>query len=323
MALSDMEVFNEFFMPSIIETVGQQIQQFNAASGGAIRLSAEGFTGDFSQSSFYDTLAAARRRVDRYAANGAQAATDLTQSKISSVKVAGGFGPIRYEPSQMTWLRKPTAEGIEMASRAFADLLLQDQLNTGIAAAVAAIGNNAAVVNDVSATANITYAAINGSHAKFKDASGSLVTDVMDGATFHRLIGQNLANVATLFLAGNVTIVSILNKLTIVTDAPALLDVVPVPDESKVLSLAAGAVTIDNVTDIVTAIVDITGNERIQTHYQTDYTFGVALKGYTWDETNGGKSPLDAEIATGSNWDKVVSDDKFTAGTMAIGDPLA
>ncbi len=53
---------------------------------------------------------------------------------------------------------------------------------------------------------------------------------------------------------------------------------------------------------------------------QVDYTFGLAIKGYTWDETNGGKSPSDAEIGTGSNWDKTATSIKHTAGVVAIGD---
>lgn len=136
MSISQMQVFNKYFMPAIIETLGQQIQKFNAASRGAIMLTTAGFEGDFLQESFYQAIHGARRRVDRYAANGSASPTDLTQLKHSSVKVAGGFGPIRYEPSQMTWLEKPTAEDIEVASRNFAEALLQDQLNTAIAALV-------------------------------------------------------------------------------------------------------------------------------------------------------------------------------------------
>ncbi len=105
--------------------------------------------------------------MDRYSANATVAATDLTELKNTSVKVAGGFGPIRYEPSQMTWLERPTAQGIEVASRAFAEILLKDQLNTAIAALVAAITAQASAVNDVSATAGITYAGLNNAHAKF------------------------------------------------------------------------------------------------------------------------------------------------------------
>lgn len=31
MSISQMQVFNKYFMPAIIETLGQQIQKFNAA----------------------------------------------------------------------------------------------------------------------------------------------------------------------------------------------------------------------------------------------------------------------------------------------------
>src|SRR5471032_1483711 len=100
MSLSQMQVFNEYIMPATLETLDQYLAAFNAASRGAIVLSPDGFTGDFLQESFFQTLAAAQRRVDRYSANAAVAATDLTELKNTSVKVAGGFGPIRYEPSQ-------------------------------------------------------------------------------------------------------------------------------------------------------------------------------------------------------------------------------
>ncbi|MCU0121585.1 major capsid protein [Pseudomonas sp. B2M1-30] len=100
MSLSQMQVFNQYIMPATLETLDQMTAAFNAASNGAIIISSEGFTGDFLQESFFQTLGAAQRRVDRYAANGAAPITDLTELKNSSVKIAGGFGPIRYEPSQ-------------------------------------------------------------------------------------------------------------------------------------------------------------------------------------------------------------------------------
>ena len=104
MSLSQMQVFNKYFMPATIETLAQMVYKFNAASGGAIRLTTEGFEGDFLQESFYAAIHSAQRRVDRYAAQAAAPPTDLTQLKHSTVKVAGGFGPVRFEPSQMTWL---------------------------------------------------------------------------------------------------------------------------------------------------------------------------------------------------------------------------
>lgn len=319
MALSDMKVFNEYIMPATIETLGQMIEKFNGASNGSIRLTTEGFDGDFLQESFFAAIHTAQRRVNRYASNTAASVTDLTQLQHNSVKVAGGFGPIRYEPSQLTWLRKPTAEGIEVASRNFAEALLADQLNTAIAALVAAIENTAAVKNDVSATDGISYIAMNAAHAKFGDRSGDLVAQVMDGQTYHKLIAANLTNTPQLFQAQNVRVVDLLGKAVIVTDAPALY-LAGTPNKNKVLSLAAGAAVVHDGSDVISNINTVNGKERIETTMQVDYTFGLGLKGFAWNTSTGGKSPTDAALATGANWTKVASDIKHTAGVITIGD---
>lgn len=319
MSLSQMQVFNKYMMPAIIETLGQMITAFNAASRGTIRLTTQGFDGDFLQESFFASIHSAQRRVDRYAAQASASATDLTQVKQSAVKIAGGFGPIRFEPSQLTWLLKPTAEGIEVISRNFAEALLRDQLNTAIAALCAAIANQASATNDVSGSAGISYVALNNGHAKFGDASGQILANVMTGAVYHKLIGLNLTNAQGLFSASGVNVVDILGKAHIVTDAPSLY-VAGSPNKNRVLGLVANAATVMDGSDIITNIETTNGQTRIETTMQADYSFGLALKGYTWDEGNGGKSPTDAEIATGTNWDKTATDIKHTAGVIVIGD---
>lgn len=320
MALSDMKVFNEYVMPATIETLGQMVEKFNGESGGAIRLTTEGFDGDFYQESFFAAIHSAQRRVDRYAAQGAASATDLSQLQKNGVKVAGGFGPIRFEPSQLTWLQKPTAEGIEVASRNFAEALLKDQLNTAVACLVAGIENQgAATTVDVSATGACTYGTMNTAHALFGDNSSNIVANVMNGAQYHKLISQNLSNGAQLFVAGNVQVVDILGRPVIVTDAPALF-VAGTPNKNKVLGLVDGSAIVYDGGDVISNIETTNGQTRIETTMQVDYSFGVALKGYSWDSVNGGKSPTDAELATGTNWDKVATDIKHTSGVIAIGD---
>ena len=317
MALSNMQVFQQYVMPATIETLGQMVDKFNGASNGAIRLTTEGFDGDFLQESFFAAIHSAQRRVDRYAAQSSASATDLTQLKQSMVKIAGGFGPIRFEPSQLTWLNKPTAEGIEVASRNFAEALLRDQLNSAILALRAAIANQASATNDVSGSAGVSYGALNLAHAKFGDASGNIVANVMTGAVYHKLIGLNLSNAQQLFRQGDVTVVDMLGKAVIVTDAPGLY-VAGTPNKSYVLGLVAGAATVADAGDVISNIETNNGQTRIETTMQVDYSFGLGLKGYTWDETNGGKSPTDAEIGTGSNWDKVATDIKHTAGVVLV-----
>ena len=92
------------------------------------------------------------------------------------------------------------------------------------------------------------------------------------------------------------------------------------PAKQRVLSLANGAGMVMDGSDLVTNIETANGKERIETTFQADYTFGLAMKGYTWDVTNGGKSPTDAELATGSNWDLVANSIKASAGVITIGD---
>lgn len=324
MALSNMVVFNEYLRRTTIETLAQEIDKFNGASAGAIRLTAQGIDGDFLQESFWASLHSAQRRVNRYSANNTQAGTPVAQKQYDAVKVAGGFGPIPWEPAQLSWIQTSPEEALEVISRNLAEAVMADQLNTAIAALVAAISNQPTATNDVSATAGIDYIAINGAHAKFGDASSRLVAQVMTGATYHSLIAKNLANGEQLFQAGGVRIVDILGKAVIVTDSPALYSEAVVspeaPAKQRVLSLADGAAIVMDGSDLITNINTTNGKERIETSFQADYAFGLALKGYSWDTTNGGKSPSDEDLATGSNWDLVANTIKASAGVITIGD---
>lgn len=319
MSLADMKVYNDEIVGTTIELLGQKTDQFNAASGGAIVLSTAAWMGDFSKESFFNQIAAAKRRVDRYAAIATQAATALTQGEHVGVKVAGGFGPVLFEPAQITWLSKDPEVAIRAISEGFSDALLADQLNTAVGAAVAAVSGQAALVNDVSATAGISLQALNGSHAKFGDQSQLLVTDVMTGATWHNLVGKALDNDNQLFVSGNVMVVDVLGKRYVISDIPALLET-GTPDKAKVLSVVASGIVVDNASDIISNIETSNGKTRIETTWQADYSFGLKLKGYSWDVANGGKSPTDAELFTASNWDKAVAENKHTLGTLAIGD---
>lgn len=319
MALSNMKVFNEYLKRTTIETLAQDVEKFNASSAGAIRLTTQGIDGDFLQESFWAGLHGAQRRVDRYAANGAQASTPLAQKQYDSVKIAGGFGPILWEPSQLSWIQKNPEEALEVISRNLSEAIMSDQLNTAISALAAAIGNQPTATNDVSATAGVTYVAINNAHALFGDASQRLVAQVMTGAMYHKLVGQNLANAERLFQFSGVQVVDILGKAVIITDAPALYEA-GTPNKQKVLSLADGAAVVMDGSDLITNIQTSNGKERIETTMQADYTFGLGLKGYTWDTANGGKSPTNAELSTGTNWDLVANSIKASAGVLTIGD---
>ena len=115
MSLSQMQVFNKYFMPATIETLAQMVEKFNAASGGAIRLTTEGFEGDFLQESFYAAIHSARRRVDRYASNATATPTDL----IWAMWCWSSTAPISGTPSTSATPRitLPSSRSVPMGRR--------------------------------------------------------------------------------------------------------------------------------------------------------------------------------------------------------------
>ena len=123
MALINMQVFIDNARELVFEKLGQQIEKFNAASNNTLQLTSDGFSGDFFERSFYNSLTASRRRVDRYATNANVSATALSQSKAVEVKVAGGFGPIVFEPSQMAWINSNPAEALNVISNSMVEAI--------------------------------------------------------------------------------------------------------------------------------------------------------------------------------------------------------
>lgn len=314
-----MQVYDTEIYTTTIELLGQKLEAFNAASGGTIVLNTNAWAGNYTKESFFQSISGAQRRVDRGIANTSQSATTLSQGEFVGVKVAGGFGPVIFEPGQITYLNQNPEGAIMAIAEGFSDALLADQLNTAVGAAVAAVENIAALVNDVSASAGLSQQALNAGHFKFGDMQGMLTADIMHSSGSESLIDKALANGEQLFVSSNVTVVSILGKILVVSDIPSLY-VAGTPNKTKVLSVTAGGIIVSNSSDIITNMETNNGNKRIETTWQADYTFGLQLKGYAWDIANGGSSPTDAELFTGTNWDIAVTSNKHSLGTLTVAD---
>ena len=62
--------------------------------------------------------------------------------------------------------------------------------------------------------------------------------------------------------------------------------------------------------------MDTTGSENIKRTYQAEWSYNCGILGYAWDETAGGKSPTDTAIGTSTNWKKIATSNKDTAGVL-------
>ena len=309
-------VFNTYVLPATMEMFTEQVRLFNESSAGALVLNADAFRGDFRTQAFFDNIMAAQRRVNRYGPNTEAPKTYITDHTQNEVKVAGGFGPVIFEPSELTWMHEPTGRSLEVAATNFSAALIYDQVNTALGAVLGAITSQPDAVYGNKAQ-QLTYDTINMAHSLFGAASSLLVADFMTGHQYHKFVSQNLANAPSLLVqAGNVRVVSILGKVTVVVDAEALQ---PVDGSARVLSLTRGAVTVSDSGDVITNVETTNGQQRIETSFQADYTFNLGVKGYSWDTATGGKSPMDPELFSGANWERVSSALQSTAGVLAIG----
>lgn len=316
MALTDMKVFNDFLYQSITETIDQQVHLFNQAAAGTIVLTSKRNVGDFAQKASFKAIAGLMRRRDSYG-SGDVSAVALSMLQNSSVKVAGGTVPVLFEPQQFTWIQQNPELAAVVIGQQFAEGLLQDYLNSGLAAARAAIVAASTPLYTVPSNGGMSLNALNRGVQKFGDRGQEIRAWAMHSTPQYDLFDKALTNSNQLFSFGTVQVREDgFGRRFIISDSPslAITSGSPAVTDYYTLGLVPNAVVIEDNDDFFANTETSNGKENIQRTWQAEYTFNLSLKGYTWDTANGGKSPTDAEIATGTNWDKTATSIKDTAG---------
>ena len=312
MAHSDMEIFNSFMYTAVTETLDQQIDLFNEASRGTIVLRSGRNIGDYDDMIFYKAFSTQYRRRDVYT-TGAVAGQALTQGTETSVKVAGANGPFTFDASQFSYLQRNPEEGALVIGEQVAMAIMQDYLNTSVGSLSNRLSGDADLEYDGSA-GTLTLNALNKGAALFGDKAQDIRAWIMHSKAYHDLIDAGITNSNQLFEFGSVQIVTDqAGRPLVVSDIPELLTT-GTPDTYQSLGLVTGAIACEDNGDFFSNMETNNGDINIQRTWQSEYTYNVRLKGYQWDKANGGASPTDAELFTATNWDKVATYDKDTAG---------
>ena len=316
MALGDMTVFNSFAYEAFTETVTQQVRLFNEASAGTLTLRPARNIGDFDEEAFYALIPGLVRRRDAYG-TGNVSPVDLAQLQRNSVKVAGGSVPVRWTPQQFSWVQLNQEEAGTAIGTQFAEGVFQDYLNSAITAVRPAIAN--------AASGSLVYDATDGvlgltdlveGCKVFGDRSDRIAAWIIHSKPMHDLWVQTISNANDLFQFGNVKIMQDgFGKRFIMTDSPALVTAGS-PDTYHTVGLTAGGAMVEDNGDFFSYVDTSNGTENILRTWQAEYTFNLGLKGYSWDQANGGASPTNAELGTGTNWDQIATDIKDTAGVV-------
>lgn len=319
MSLNNVAVFNKWVYTTVNELVAQQLELFNTATRGALILRNANNTGDFKDETFWQLLSGAVRRRNPYG-SGTVSAINLQMLVDSMVRVAAGTPPVNIPPVMFQWINMQPEQGAIQFAKQIAPQIMQDMLNTAVAALAAALRNVGAVNTDVSGGTGgaelFTPANVNTALGKFGDRRDAVVCWVVHSKPMGDYFGNAIANAATLFRYETVAVTADpFGKVFVMSDIPALI-VAGSPTDYINLGLVSGAALVERNDDYFQNIETTNGDENILRTIQAEWSYNLGIKGFTWDKTAGGKAPTTSALATGTNWDQTVTSIKDLAGVV-------
>lgn len=314
MSLNDFEVFQEYMYTTYSEVVTQQVQLFNEASQGALALRSVGHMGDFSTEAFWALIPGLVKRRNPYGTS-TQTTLPLEQLLKVSVKVAAGTPPVDISPSAFKWIQKSPEEGGAVYGMQLAKATVQDMVNTGLAAYVAASLGQAPITTTATG-GPASLVALNTAASKMGDYAGNIACWAMHSTTAFGIYGQALANAEKLFVFGTVQVRQDgFGRPFIVSDSPAFVKAGS-PVHYYTLGMVPGAVLVEQNEDFTQNISTLNGGENIARTIQSEWSYNLGLRGYSWDIVSGGKAPTNSALATTANWDSNVTSFKDLAGVI-------
>ena len=164
-----------------------------------------------------------------------------------------------------------------------------------------------------------TFNSLLAGSALFGDRSDAIRVWAMHSKSMFDIFGVALANSTGLFTFGTVNVRQDgFGRPFIISDSPSLIETTAAPDKHYIAGMTTGAVVVEMNGDFVQNVETKNGNENIARTIQSEWSYNLGIKGYSWDKTTGGKSPNDAAIATADNWDRNMSSHKDTAGVLLL-----
>ncbi len=317
---ANYEIINNAMRVYAREGIAQDIEKFNEASNNMLSLSTQPLNSDFGTEVYDNRISGLIGERTPYT-DTPVTALDMTTGKRGWVKVHRQLKPVNIDPQMFTMLQQDPARGaVTVMNQAPGDMM-QDMLNTGIGALVAAMAQTTAMVEDGvtnETDKKLTHDKLARATTRMGDAYTELRGWLMHSLPFFNLYRSQLANGANLFDVGNVRIMRdpLLGTPIIVTDSPQLINLTPTPDQYRVLGLTEMAVEVQLNNDLLTNVEMVNGQTNIKATIQSEYSFNIRIKGYGWDSVNGGKAPTNAALFTATNWDKFLVSDKFGPGVI-------
>lgn len=325
---SNMIINNPFMYTGYTEMLTQFSDAFNAQSRGAIVLSTESKRGEYAEETFFQNVTGLISERDP-SSTADVADKSLPQAQKAEIKLNRQVGPVAttYDAFRKTGQGGTSLEGLSEATGATGidlfDMVIGQQtakgvqvemINTALSSLVAASGNKAGLLHTNAAATIVTTDLVDGL-SKMGDASNGIGLWLMHSAAFFALVKQqitaNLDGVTGFVVAEGAPIT--LNRPVLIIDSPALVKANGGGagiNTYFTFGLGQGVLDCIDSEDMMLASQLITGKANLAVRLQGEYSYNLGMKGFTYDVTNGGVNPNAAALATATNWDSSLADNK-------------
>jgi hypothetical protein len=319
----DFVIYHDQFFTGVTETLQQNSEAFNEASGGAIRLVTQAKLGDYEQQAFVEIISGL---VGRRITTSTSSVDDkaMTMDEFVSVKLNRRIGPVAQTRDAFRKIaRDPGLLSLLLGQQA-GKAIMVDYVDTALNGLDAALSGVALLNADVSAGTlpngpTMTHTVLVTGLSKRGDAANAVRAWVMHSKPFFDLMKQAIAD--KVFEVAGVTImqgtIATFNRPTIIIDSPQLV-VTGTPTKYVTLGLVEGAAAVIESEEREIVSETVTGLENLVTRVQGEYAFNLGIKGCKWNVSGGGANPDDATLASSSNWVVASHDNKLLPGVRIL-----
>lgn len=328
--LTTFQVYDDEFQSGVSETIMQETNAFNAASGGAIQLVPSTHRGEFAKEAFFKEIQGLVRERDPSSID-TDSDDDLTQGELVMPKVNRKIQVAKTRDAWQKILPAQNAESLFSITlgQQLGPAYAADYLNTGLSGLAGAVGGNADVIHDISGESGgaelLSYKGLNAGLQKFGDRSSNIIAWVMHSKTWHDLLGEAIATVTDRVAGAAIWegIAGSLGRPVIVTDSSALTYTEDYVTKYRTFGLqSAGLTVIESEGGIMTPVTDlVTGKKNLLIRLQSEHAYNIRTRGYSWSGTSNGNlisNPDNDQLGNDANFTKVATDNKSTAGVMII-----
>lgn len=300
---SDVIIYNETVQTGYFERIQDNLSVFNENSRGAIGLNSEMVEGDLKLKAFYKLGGSiASRNINSVAA---VSGTKIGMDEQVSVKAPWKYGP--YETTEEAFKRrgKSPEEFSMLIGEDMGDAVLDGWVDYALAALEGAIGSNPEMIVTGDLATEGKKVLTKGLRT-MGDNFGAVGIWVGDSSSYFDVVDESIDN--KIYEEAGVVVYGgtpgTLGKPFLVTDkCPA----------NKIFGLQAGAVLVTESQAPGVRSYNIDSQENLAVGYRGEGVVNVEVMGYSWKTKTNTNPSVDA-IGTASNWKKVATDNKATAG---------